>query len=60
MNYVLFLSRMAIDTLLTSEIARERVGNLLELPEGYIPQFQVWVPVPGSQAREYKDFEDTF
>ncbi len=59
MNYVLFLSRMAIDTLLTSAIARERVGNLVELPEGYVPLFRVYVPVPGSQCRKYEDFEDT-
>jgi hypothetical protein len=50
---------MAIDTLLTSDIARERVGKRIELPEGYSPRFKLWLPVPGSQGRAYADFEDT-
>lgn len=58
MNCVLFLLLMAIDTLLTSEITRERVGRLVELPEGYVPLFKLYLPVPGTQGRHYDEFED--
>lgn len=65
MNCVLFLSCMTIDTLLTSEIARERIGRLVELPEGYAPRFQVVVPrfqvyVPVHHGRQCIDYSEEF
>ena len=50
---------MAIDTLLTSEIARQRIGELVKVPEGYPPaKFRLQLFVPGTQSRRMEWFED--
>ncbi len=59
MNCLVFLSSMTIDTLLTSEIARERIGRLVELPEGYAPQFRLYLPIPGNKMQKRELFEDS-
>ncbi len=59
MKDIEFLLFMAIDTLLTSEIARERVGRLVELPEEDVPLFRLYLPIPENEGGERTWFEDT-